>query len=104
MFNCGIVMDGLIESAHDEVSKIGSKEIFVLTYNNQDNLYYHTNDYGTYIFSGKNYLKHSNGRVKEQSQFKKGKKHGNWFWYNEQGRKLKKEVWDVGNLISEKKY
>lgn len=99
-FGCGAVMDGILESTHDEVNKIGVKEVFILTYNNADGLYYHTNEYGTYKFSGKNYVKYSNGIVKEKSEFKKGKKQGNWFLYNKQGRKLKKEVWDEGKLVS----
>jgi len=104
LFNCATITDGIIESTHDEVSKIGAKEVFILTYNQDEGLYYHTNGYGTHKFSGKNYIKFSNGNVKEKSEFKKGKKHGNWFWYNKQSRKLKKQVWDEGILITEELY
>lgn len=103
-FNCGTITDGIIESTHDEVSKIGAKEVFILTFNQDDGLYYHSNEYGTYKFSGKNYIKFGNGKVKEKSEFKKGKKHGNWFWYNKQARKVKKQVWDEGKLLTEELY
>jgi antitoxin component YwqK of YwqJK toxin-antitoxin module len=98
--NCATVMDGLLDSAHREVDKIGAKEVHILNYNSKDKLYYITNDFGTYKFTGKNYIKYNNGKVKEKSQFKDGQKHGKWIWYNKYGKKLKKEVWEKGVLIS----
>ncbi len=101
MIGCGSVMDGLIDSTHEEVDKVGEKEVYLLTYSNEDGLYYHTTENGTFKFSGRNYIKYNNGNVKEKSQFKKGEKHGNWLWFNKQGAKVKKEVWDEGTLISD---
>ena len=45
--------------------------------------------------------KYSRGKVKYKSEYKKGKKHEMWFWYNKLGKALKKQVWDEGKLIPE---
>ena len=100
MVGCATIMDGVLESAHREVDKIGAKEVHLLNYSSKDSLYYITNNYGTFKYSGKNYIKYNNGKVKEKSQFNNGKKNGKWIWYNKYGRKTKKEVWENGLLIS----
>ena len=95
-------MDGLIQIANDEVDKVGVKEVHLLTLSKNDGLYYITNDFGRYKFTGKNYIKYNNGDTKEKSQFKNGKKHGKWFWYTKNGKRIKNEIWEEGTLISEK--
>ena len=104
MIGCATIMDGLLESSQREVDKIGAKEVHLLNYNSKDSLYYITNDYGTFKYSGKNYIKFNNEKVKQKSQFKDGHKHGKWIWYNKYGAKLKKEVWEKGLLISSEIY
>ena len=47
----------------------------------KNGLYYY---YGK-LYSGNNYEKYDNDRIKLKSQFKNGKKDGDWIWYNEQG-------------------
>lgn len=103
-FGCSVIMDGLIESANDEVDKLGAKEVHLLTLNRYDNLYYIKNKYGTFKYTGKNFIKYDNGIVKEKSNFKKGKKHGKWVWYTQNGKRIKNEIWEEGALISKKNF
>lgn len=100
LFGCSVVLDGILESAHREVESIGAQEVHILTFNTKDSLYYIQNEFGTFKYTGKNFVKYNNGNVKEKSQFKNGKKQGKWLWYNQYGKRMKKETWQEGKLIS----
>jgi antitoxin component YwqK of YwqJK toxin-antitoxin module len=51
------------------------------------------------LYSGKNYEKYDNGKIKLKSQFKKGKKDGDWIWYSENGQFIRGETWDEYGLV-----
>lgn len=102
--SCSVIMDGLVESANDGVAKIGAKEVHLLTLNKNDSLYYIKNEYGTFKYTGKNFIKYNNGNVKEKSKYNKGKKHGTWVWYTKSGKRIRNEIWEDGILISKKTF
>lgn len=41
---------------------------------------------------------HENGKVKFEGSWRKGKKHGEWVYFNEEGEMLKKEMYKRGKL------
>jgi hypothetical protein len=64
-----------------------------LVYKNR--LYYYIGK----LYSGKNYVKYNNGRIKQVSHFKNGKKDGDWAWYTENGQFIRGETWDEYGLV-----
>ncbi|TAE86985.1 MAG: hypothetical protein EAY81_04835 [Bacteroidetes bacterium] len=45
-----------------------------------------------------------NGKIKLKGQFKRGKKHGNWFYFNEKGMMVKRERYKAGELFTSYTY
>ena len=64
-----------------------------LVYNN--GLYY----YFGKPYSGNNYAKYDNGKIKQKSSFKNGKKDGVWNWFTENGLLIRREFWEEGILV-----
>lgn len=50
-------------------------------------------------FNGKYVERHTNGKIKVKGWYKEGKKHYNWFYYNDKGVILKRERYQADKLL-----